>query len=178
MKLRYELDMPIEAAEERLNQHMNLEHSLLSVLAKSLLIPFYSKVGMFGKLKEDKFWLVYICGGHRYAIRCFFAEFINLNGTTILQGEFRFSIITWLSLILPCCGLLLIGSAVFQYEMFWIPCSLILLSLFVVPTILMGIQESKPRERKIEEFLLEIYSNELMPKSTNEPDDHQQMSEQ
>lgn len=173
MKLRYELNMPIEAAEERLNQHMNSEHSLWSVLAKSLLIPFYSKVGMFGKLKEDKLWLVYICGGHRYAIRCFFAEFIDLNGTTILQGKFRFSIITWLSLILPCCGLILIGSTVFQHEMFWSLWSLIPLSLFVVPVVGMGIHESKPRERKIKEFLLEIYAVELMPKNTEEPDDHQ-----
>lgn len=177
MKLRYELNMPIEAAEERLNQHMNSKHSLLSVLGKSLLIPFYSEVGMFGKIKEDKLWLAYICGGHRYAIRCFFAEFINLNGTTVLQGRFRFSIITWLSLILPYCGLILIGSTVFQHEMFWSPWSLIPLSLFVVPTILMGIQESKPRERKIEEFLLEIYAAELIPKNTEEPDEHQQMSE-
>ena len=41
----------------------------------------------------------------------------------------------------------------------------------------MGIHESKPRERKIEEFLLEIYAAELMPKNTEEPDEHQQMSE-
>lgn len=177
MKLRYELNMPIEAAEDRMSQHMDSEHSLLSVLAKSRLIPFYSKVGMFGKLREDKLWLVYICGGHRYAIRCFFAEFIDLNGTTVLQGKFRFSAITWLALILSCWALTIVcGVSVGKWAL-WIFCLFTVWSVYVILVILMGIHESKPRERKIEEFLLEIYAAELMPKNTEEPDEHQQMSE-
>lgn len=165
MKLRYELSMSVEAAEERLNQHINSDHHLWVLLAQSLLIPFYNKVGMFGRLGADKLWLIYICGGHRYAIRCFFAEFIDLNGTTILQGKFRFSILTWMFLILPCCGILLIGSTLFRYQMFWIPYSILSSLLYVALVLGMGLHESKPLERKTEEFLRDLYAAELVGSS-------------
>ncbi|MBS1401539.1 MAG: hypothetical protein HPZ79_00940 [Oscillospiraceae bacterium] len=177
MKLRYELNMSIEAAEDRMSQHMDSEHSLLSVLAKSRLIPFYSKVGMFGGIQAHRLWLAYIHGAHNYPRRCFFAQFIEMDGITVLQGRFRFSFYSIAAKVLAYCVMILIAGASSGNWSFWIPTGLIMGNIYIILSLLWSLVPSKPLERKMEDFLLEIYAAELMPKNTEEPDDHQQMSE-
>ena len=165
MKLRYELSMSVEAAEERLNQHINSDHHLWVLLAKSRLVPFYNRVGMFGKIQVHKLWLAYIWGAHPYPRRYFRAQFLDRNGITVLQGTFRYSFFTVAAKILAYYAMILIITIWDGRWAFWIPTGLIMGSLYISITLLYGIYAGKSLDRKTEEFLRDLYAAELVGSS-------------
>lgn len=161
MKLRIELNMPIEMAEERLNQHMNSEHHLWPLLIKSGVLIFWSKTGMFGKIQAHRLWLACIHSTENYPRRCFFARFFEQDGLTILQGEFRFSVWSIAGNIFQLILLLLIGGALFGDWPFWISAGLKIGGLYIAGIFLIGLYRNRHYDSETETFLLELYASEL-----------------